>query len=260
MFQKVWTTFTGCSIMYHLYGTGYRVNLLGSGDNQVALVDIPENTDPREVQSNVLAALRAMSEESGLPIKLAETFVSNHYYEYGRSSYFDGKKASAAIKRCSRIGTDSQEALPSLNSRVGGIHATAIPCAGESVCPIPAYCVAQYETSRQILTYTDKLDINRLTAMLLVTRSLGGLKGNNYSSYAMRGTVDPLCSNLSIIKTAKRLALTHPKAWRGIESMPPKVGNREFEVVLKDPYGLSFTRMQSYGSGTLWGTLCRTWW
>lgn len=183
-----------------------------------------------------------MSEESGLPIKLAETFVSNHYYEYGRSSYLDGKKVSAAIKRCSRIGTDSQKALPSLNSRIGGIHATAIACAGELACPIAAYAVAQYETGCQIMSKWDKpVDIGRLTAIMLTTRAFGGLKINGYSSYAMRGNIDPLCSNINVFKTAKRLASQVPKVWRGLSSMPQKIGKTDFEVVLKDPYALSFS-------------------
>ncbi|APG78838.1 RNA-dependent RNA polymerase [Wenling crustacean virus 12] len=242
MFQKVWTTVTGCAILYHLYSTGYKVNLLGSGDNQVALVDVPSGENPHAVQMNVLAALARMSEETGLPIKLAETFVSNHYYEYGRSSYLDGKKVSAAIKRCSRIGTDSQEALPSLNSRVGGIHATAIACAGESVCPIPAYAVAQYESGLQILSHSDfQPDVPRLSAVLLTTRAFGGLKISGYSSYALRGNLDPLCSNIHIFKTAKRMSYLHPKPWKGLQSMPQKILDTDFEVVLKDPYALSFS-------------------
>lgn len=46
MFQTVWTTVTGSLVLYHLYCTGYRVNLLGRGDNQVALVDLTKGEDP----------------------------------------------------------------------------------------------------------------------------------------------------------------------------------------------------------------------
>lgn len=76
-----------------------------------------------------------MSATSKLPLKL-ETFSSLHFYV--RKIIILRK----SIKKASRLGTESLELLPSLNTKLSGIHSTAVSCAAEDPCGIAAYTVA----------------------------------------------------------------------------------------------------------------------
>lgn len=174
---------------------------MDSGDNQFLSCKVEEVLGARETQLLSLEGLRTFSELSYLPIKMEKTFVSGHYMDYGKVSYFKGKRISQAIKRSSRIGTESQETIPSLNTKVSGIYTTAIATAAECATPASAYALAAVKTGLTLLTRGFKADTHRLGSMLLLGRQLGSLKTSSYASFCVRGLNDTATVGLSVLRS-----------------------------------------------------------
>lgn len=241
MNQKLWTMSCACGILESLYDLGYKVEVMAAGDNILVVVYLNPGDVPAYAQADVLSALNKMADDIGLPIKLEETYTSNRYFEYGKSPYFDGKKVSMALKKASRIGTEMQETVPSMNARLSSIFSTGVSVAAEDVSPIPAYVVSVLESYCVINDYKDigRIPPEILTLMMLITRSLGGLKVTNYASFCIRGIQDGACQNLDILRSVQELEAVYPKLMQALRVYPVVAKQCSFASIVRDPYCLS---------------------
>lgn len=240
MFQKVWTMICVCYLLYYLYTLDTQVEAMAAGDNILLLVTTPKGVNPVRFQAQVFDRLNAMAEDIGLPLKLEETYTSNRYFEYGKASYYDGKKISLALKKASRIGTEMQETIPSLNARLSSVFSTGVSVAAEDTHPMPAYLVSLTEAILTIGDYIelDKVPEDTLTLMLLVTRSLGGLKVTNYASFCVRGIQDGATQNLDFLRGIHELKDDYPKLYSRLMSYPLVIKPVSFAALVRDPYNI----------------------
>ena len=248
MFHRLWTPATGCGILAYSEGIAPNMSLMGQGDNQILICDQPKDEAPHATQGRLLEALETYSREANVRIKTAETFVSSVYMEYGKNCYHRGVKINNGLKRSRGIGTESQENLPSLNTKLSGICATAISAAAESVTPAAAYVTAGIECLIEVRKRKMITDKNRLATILLLNRQMGGLKISPYAAYCMRGINDlnPVVVSLwNLIRDSPM----YQGLWKSLRSMPASLGKLNMEQVLRDPYSLPVTRPEDGDSG-----------
>ena len=165
------------------------IEIIGSGDNQIIMCKMPLGRSPADVQTLLYAGLQGFEEAAALMIKLMETFTSYRYMEYGKACYIDGKLITFEIKRATRIGTESQENIPSINTKVSGCCVTGVASAGDGLTPVPAYFVTCVEVLYSIRERIARpIPVERMVVMF--NRQAGGLKMSLYSPFCIRGIDD----------------------------------------------------------------------
>lgn len=154
--------------MAHMSRRNLKCEIMGSGDNKFLNCKVPPEMSPGELQTTIVNGLTSFSRISDLPIKLEETFISAHYMEYARVSYLRGKRVSQALKRASRVGTGSQETIPSINTTMSGIYATGTSVAAECASPGAVYALKSIEAGMTLETRGFTGPVQRLAAVLLL--------------------------------------------------------------------------------------------
>ena len=185
MFQKLWTTVTAMLILSYIEDEDIYPELMGSGDNQVIMAKVPDDMTRQEVQDKILRALHTMSTEAMLPLKLLETFASTIYFEYGKIPYLGGQKVSLDLKMCSRIGSESEETVPSLDARLNSFYSAGVGAASQVVSPSAPFSVASFEACEEISRHKPGLSHTVLVAALSLGRYLGGYKISLYPSFCI---------------------------------------------------------------------------
>ena len=183
MLQRLWTLVSSCGVLAHIEPSGLRVEMIGSGDNQIIMCKTDTKIQPHHIQTALFAALKSFETEACLKVKLFETFISSSYMEYGKACYIDGKKVTFGIKRATRIGTESQENIPTLNTKISGIYSTGVASASNSLTPAASYittCVEVLYTLRERMGLDSSLPVERMITLLLLNRQAGGLKMSLY--------------------------------------------------------------------------------
>ncbi|AJG39154.1 RNA-dependent RNA polymerase [Wenzhou Crab Virus 1] len=242
MYQKLWTLVTGCGIMAQMYKRNLECGIMGSGDNQYISCKIPNDMGPREVQRAIFEGLEEFSSICKLPIKLEETFVSSHYMEYGRTSYLRGKRIPQALKRASRIGTESQETIPSVNTKLSGVFATGIATASECGTPASAYAVTIIESCLALEARGFQGGPTRMGALLILGRQLGGVKSSPYAAFCIRGLNDTATVGVSVLQTLIKYKDSFGKLFLSLKTLPIFLGRVNWGQMFKDPYSLPYLR------------------
>lgn len=242
MYQRLWTLVTGCGIMAKMYRDNLDCELMGSGDNQLLTCRIPSESGPRDIQMRLLRALRQFSEDAHLPIKLEETYIAQTYMEYGKNSFLNGKRIGQGLKRASRIGTESQETIPSINTKLSGIYATGIATASECSTPAAAYAVSTMEAGITLRTRGFKGTSAQLGIILLLGRQLGGFKTSPYASFCIRGINDTATVGASVMMTLRDHKGTYPRMWTALRNLVVRIGKVDWEQLFKDPYSIPYIR------------------
>lgn len=67
-----------------------------------------------------------MSEDAELPIKIAETFTRVNYFKYTKIPFYNGRRIPLVQEKGSKIGSESRETIPSLNTKLNGIYSTGV--------------------------------------------------------------------------------------------------------------------------------------
>ncbi|APG78639.1 RNA-dependent RNA polymerase [Beihai rhabdo-like virus 6] len=242
MFQRLWTLVTACGIKHHLRESGVECDIVGSGDNQLLTCRLKRGETLAGLQRVVFDSLQRFSEISGLPIKLEETFSSCNYLEYGKCSYIHGKRVKQHLKKASRVGTESQETIPSTNVKLSGVMAAGIAVAAECSTPTAGYILAMMEAGFTLYARGFKGSAERLAAVLLLGRQLGGLKSSGYSSFCIRGISDTATTNMSVLQTALNHQSDYPGLCRELKKVPVTLGTLNWAQLFKDPFSLPFKR------------------
>ena len=255
MLQRLWTLVSSCGVLAHIEPTGLSVEMIGSGDNQIIMCKTDDNTSPQHIQTTLFAALKSFEQEACLKVKLFETFISSTYMEYGKACYVNGKKVTFGLKRATRIGTESQENIPSLNTKISGICSTGVASAADSLTPAASYvttCVEVLYTLLDRLPPGTELPFERMVVLLLLNRQAGGLKMSLYPSFCMRGVDDSLPICISIWRTMEERG-TFQSIIRSMRAMPCAIGKMDWAQMVKDPYSVPISRPKDadYGINTL---------
>lgn len=189
MHQKGWTLLTQCAILAAAEVRGTAATLLGQGDNQIIVLELPSPSSLsrlRQTASSFVHAfvsdLSARSTDLGLLLKPEETWVSTVLFEYGKTYHFQGAAVSNSLKRASRIASDSNDGIQSFSNRISSIFSAGMSVAGADTSPEMAYLLALIEAAETIQGEY-KLAGPRLSALLCVPSCLGSLPVLLFGSY-----------------------------------------------------------------------------
>ncbi|QPB73978.1 RdRp [Hymenopteran orino-related virus OKIAV85] len=244
--QKGWTLLTILVILIASWRCGTSASLLGQGDNQVILLRLPPSEyltklkiSQTEYIDQFLKVLEELSSKIGIVIKLDETWWSYSLFEYSRKYHLKGAQVSGALKRISRLASEANQVIPSLNSDLSGLFSTGATAAAEDSTPMYAYFCTVLEAAlhlRHELPWLRTAPWEKTCCILLLTRTLGGFPITIYSQFCTRAVQDVLSSNLHLVRTALHDAILgkHMRTTVNLDI----TGKRDFLSLIKDPQSL----------------------
>jgi hypothetical protein len=209
--QKGWTLITILLILWAASKMNTVASLLGQGDNQVIYLRIPspDYLRSREMTKDQYVAefmreLHRLADAAGIPIKLEESWISNNLFEYSRRYFYKGAQASCALKRISRVASEANQTIPTLNGDISGIFSSGTAAAAEDPLPCSSYIVSAVEALLRIeetFPWIKNQPHEHKAMFLSVTRTLGGLPISIYPQFCARAVQDPLSTGISLLKT-----------------------------------------------------------
>ncbi|CAG4938070.1 unnamed protein product [Parnassius apollo] len=144
--QKGWTLASIMIILLAAYKCDTTASLLVQGDNQVIVLRIPSkqylrerNLTPDEYTVQFLQVLEETCTKSGIVIKVPESWRSRRLLEFGRRYFLDGVQVSGAIKKATRITSEANHTILTINAIIAGLFSSGASIAGDDESPIPAY-------------------------------------------------------------------------------------------------------------------------
>ncbi|CAG4938082.1 unnamed protein product [Parnassius apollo] len=97
------------------------------------------NLTPDEYTVQFLQVLEETCTKSGIVIKVRESWRSRRLLEYGRRYFLDGVQVSGAIKKATRITSEANHTILTINAIIAGLFSSGASIAGDDESPIPAY-------------------------------------------------------------------------------------------------------------------------
>lgn len=253
--QKGWTVITVAGIRYIADKLNVEISLLGQGDNQMLRVKFPlilgsEEAIINDLRFKVLQFKNTISEFFsliGLPLKIDETWASEHLFIYGKFLIYDGMPLSTLLKKLSTCRPYSSQSIPTLDNAISTVSANCTAANLYSYEPIIPLIVAAIEESYCFKTHltnslicSDRVlhqlwkvknimnsfidikylhaqsNLNKLIVLLMIYGGvLGGYPVLNPLHLLIRGFPDPLSEWLCIYKL---LLENNPPDWikRGV--------------------------------------------
>lgn len=273
--QKGWTAVIGGSLLAAEYSTGVKSIITGQGDNQVIVAFFKMRADcsnlteymtlyghllEEDIQ-NYLDFLKTMSGKIGMNIKLEETWISQHLFNYGKEILVDGIFTSGILKKLCRTYLTVSDTYPSIADRIAAIHTTAHSTCGKSVDTIFPYFIAvQEELALLLIEQADSITMGREMSHLLkksrqtltdefllfitiLSKDFGGYPIMPFTEYLYRGHPDPVTSYLVWLKHLARSIPIAEKLWKWIFSMEGRSINKfDYSAIIQDPVCLNFKK------------------
>lgn len=244
--QKGWTLATILIILLASWRCGTSASLLGQGDNQVILLRIPP-TDYLSQQGltmdayikHYLTVLKDLCEKAQIVIKLEETWYSRNLFEYSRKYHYKGSQVSSCCKRITRLASEANQVIPSLNSDIAGMFSTGAAAAAEDCTPMAAYYCTIVEAALHLWDANPWMRTEPweyTCCLLLLTRCVGGYPVTIYSQFCTRAVQDALSTNLHLIKTVLN-DTTLQRQMRRVVTLTPGQ-HRDFLSLIKDPQSI----------------------
>lgn len=144
--QKRWTLATILIILNAAHMCDTTASLLGQGDNQVIVLRIPSaqylqdrRLTPDQYTQQFLQVLERVCTESGIVIKVPESWKSRRLLEYGRKYFMDGVQVSSALKKVSRLTSEPNQTIYTLNTVLAGLFSSGASIAGHDIYPFSIY-------------------------------------------------------------------------------------------------------------------------
>ncbi|KAJ2954234.1 hypothetical protein O0L34_g2479 [Tuta absoluta] len=212
--QKGWTLATVVLILIASWNCGTTASLLGQGDNQVILLRLPSaanlllrNMTVEDYIDHFLEELNRLCDMAGIVIKTQESWFSRRLLEYGRKYYYDGAQVSCSLKKISRVTSEANQTLPTLNTLLSGMFACGASCANEDYSPVPSYVTTILEAT--VLMYRKypwmmKRPVEWMTVLWSMSRAVGGYPVSLLPQFMTRAVQDPLSCNLHLLRTLLR--------------------------------------------------------
>lgn len=229
-------------------------SLLGQGDNQVVLLRIPPvsyltrtNQTERMYVNNFVNVLTEYAEEAGIPIKPLETWQAQNLFEYSRKYHYKGAQVSCSLKKISRLSSEANQVIPTLNGDLSGLYSTGASAASEDITPKCAYITTLVESMhlvRRAMPWLKDRSCEHSLVLATNTRALGGLPVTSYPNFCMRAVQDPLSTGLHWLCTLLDCDTTRGPAETLIRLNKKRVV--DYESLIKDPSSLPLaTPLQS---------------
>ena len=144
--QKGWTLVTILLILSVTAKMGTAASLLGQGDNQVICLKIPPKKYLESVGKtkdsyvdDFMNELVATAERAGIPIRKEESGISTLLFEFARRYLYNGAQMRGALKRISRVSSEANQTISTLNGDISGMFSAGTASAAEDKTPIPSY-------------------------------------------------------------------------------------------------------------------------
>lgn len=132
---------------------------------------------PDTYTKQFLRVLEDICTESGIVIKVPESWKSRRLLEYGRKYFVNGVQVSGALKKVSRLTSEANQAVYTLNTIVSGLFSSGASVAGDDTTPIPAYMLTLFESALALWRHHPEyigMPNEWMTVLLLMNRSVGG--------------------------------------------------------------------------------------
>lgn len=273
--QKPWTAATEAAIHMCLWGLGLSYNILGQGDNQVSVLDIPipAGYSQEEVSTLARSTLDMVNKvipdgcrKIGHEVKSDECIYSTCFITYGKELWFKGRYLSTVTKYLSRIFPSFSPDEPSLHTYLstissGGVAATEHGSDNFGCLLTTKFCESlfirrelrfsilhgslfQSELARLGMS-TVRDDLMQL--VLCVPPNLGGFPVSTPLEFLYRGHSDPLASSVaslslfSSVTTVRRYLRLLSKDF--LYDVTPDLSG-----LINDPYSVPLRGIESPGS------------
>lgn len=160
-----------------------------------------------EYVGNFINVLVWYADQAGIPIKPLETWQSHNLFEYSRKYHYKGAQVSSTLKKISRLASEANQVVPTLNGDISGLYSTGASAASEDFTPGPAYTCTMFEAAhmlRRTMSWLRTKDDSYTIALITTSRTLGGFPVTSYPNFCMRAVQDPLTSGLHLARTLLR--------------------------------------------------------
>lgn len=103
----------------------------------------------------------------------------------------DGVQVSGALKKASRLTSEANQAVYTLNTVIAGLFSSGASIAGDDITPLPAYSLTVFEAVVALWRAHPAL-MGRtnewMTVLILMNRSVGGFPVVLFPQFALRAT------------------------------------------------------------------------
>nr|WPV62272.1 MAG: RNA-dependent RNA polymerase [Jingmen rodent lispivirus 1] len=272
--QKGWTAVTDASLQLAELVLGVVGSITGQADNQVIVAAFPirkpglssedyirENREELEAEiKRYMDFLNSISQSLGMNIKLEESWVSQHLYNYGKEILVDGIFTGSVLKKISRMFLSVSENYPSINDRIASIHTAAHAACLKGFSPTIPFYIAIQEICTMIqlermwpITVGDKigkrlrnkniiLDDKLLLFLNLFPKDYGGYPIMCFLDYLYRGHPDPITSHLTFLKLVQDEEMIAKQIIKWIISCANISEKIDYKMIIQDPVSLNFKR------------------
>ncbi|APG78645.1 RNA-dependent RNA polymerase [Beihai rhabdo-like virus 5] len=252
MRQKGWTVITSTLIEYTAASLNTKAQLMGQGDNQVICLEVPEHdvlasvaATPDQFAQHFIKVLEDHAAKIGLTLKPSETWASSNLFEYSKKYYYRGTEVSTALKTASKTGSLTNNDFNTVSNGVAGAFSSGVTIASSDNAPFAAYMLACVEACQVFFRHPLQLAFTdtEMVALLLSNRNVGGYPTVLFSSFGVRGMLDPLTSCIAIIRYC---CAYHPDVFdclaRLLDFTPY---NADPLLLIKDPLALAIQTPKS---------------
>lgn len=115
----------------------------------------------------------------------------------------DGVMVSSALKKATRLTSEANQAVVTLNTIISGLFSSSASVAGDDTSPSAAYRLTLFEASLVLWKRHpsfENMSNEWMTVLLLMNRSVGGYPTVLFPQFALRATQDTLSLGLSVLK------------------------------------------------------------
>eukprot|EP00919_Chromeraceae_sp_WS-2016_P062993 GHVR01149111.1.p1 GENE.GHVR01149111.1~~GHVR01149111.1.p1 ORF type:complete len:593 (+),score=75.81 GHVR01149111.1:125-1903(+) len=153
--QKLWTIVTLAVVRVAATRAGFKAEIMGQGDNQnvVLYIPVPHDCELHEAPVKHAARLKMAAKEFmrhlvdvaggvGLEIKQSETWFAIMTAVYGKIFVYRGGLLGMGLKHGTKACEETNAIIHSIDSRIGGIWASAQTAASTTVTPGVFYTLA----------------------------------------------------------------------------------------------------------------------
>jgi len=269
IWQKGWTFLTVCIIHSALWVLGLAYHIIGQGDNQVVVVDIPidsnmpkaEQTEKvRRVVARCKAQISRYAKAVGHEVKEEECTEATQFVSYGKELWYKGRVLPTTCKSVSRMIYGSSPDVPSFFKALSNISATGVATSDRAQSTLPIFVMTKIierfwiEREFRVSLYHGLELENSLWAALLrderlswatlltlVPANLGGFPVASLAEFMYRGHTDPLSSSLAALSLFRRIPVVE-RFFSLLLSDAFYTPNPDIEGLILDPFSVPLSR------------------
>lgn len=244
MRQKGWTLQTQATILGVAEERGTTATLLGQGDNQVIVVELPPSSvlsalgETSEFLQSFIRCLESYSEQLGMLLKPEETWTSTVLFEYSKAYHFKGSNVSSGLKRASRVSSYSNDRIKTFANRISSIYSSGASVAGVDTSPLMAYLLTLILVSDTIISEYTNIKDDELIGLLCVPACFGGLSVSLLSDFMYRGKLDDVSDSVGWLMY---LAKNDPPVFRCVSRLVDlsPAPRRDLDLLVMNPFALN---------------------